>query len=97
MKSDYIYLGIIVVFIAMLIGSTVQISQLHDQLTQQQVQSNVREIEILTIVQVLNDRVSDVKADYLRINDERLRLLSLWERIRPSVQARAFDEILEDQ
>ncbi len=97
MKSDYIYLGVIVVFIAMLIGSTYQISNLHEQITQQRIQSNIREIEILTIMQVLTDRVSDVKADYLRIDGERARLLGLWNRIRPSVQARAFDKILEDQ
>lgn len=97
MKSDYIYLGVIVVFIAMLIGSTCQIDQLHNQLTQQRVQSNIREIEILTIVQVLTDRVTDLRADYFRIDGERVRLLGLWDRIRPSVQAKALDKVLEDQ
>lgn len=97
MKTDYLYFGVIVVLISMLIGSNIQISNLHDQITQQRVQSNVREIEILTVMQVLTDRQNDIKADFERADDERLRLLGLWNRIRPRVQAKALDEILEEQ
>ncbi len=79
MNSNYSFIIVIVVLMAMLIGTNIQMAKYRED-------AQANEAVILEMVATLRGRVHDLTAKVTKAEEDKIRLLGLWKRtVRPYI------------